>query len=57
MNLNAPTQIVFFISLALAALALLSVLGIAIPLVSGHTTWFALAGYILLAAGNILKGL
>jgi hypothetical protein len=56
MKLNAPTQITFLISLALAALALLSMLGVSIPVVDGHVAWTALAGYAVLSAGNILKG-
>lgn len=57
MNLNAPTQIVFLISLALAVLALISALGVALPVISGNAIWVALIAYIVLAAGNLLKGL
>jgi hypothetical protein len=57
MKLNAPTAIVFYISLVLAVLALLTVLGVSIPVVSGNALWVALAAYAVLAAGNILKGL
>ena len=57
MKLNAPTKVVFLISLALAVLALLLALGVAIPIVAGHAIWVALAAYVVLAAGNILKGL
>ena len=57
MKLSAPTQMVFIISIVLAVLALLTMLGVAVPLVSGNTAWTALAAYGLLAAGNLLKGL
>ena len=57
MNLSAPTKPVFFISLVLAVLAFLSAVGISIPVVSGNALWVAIAGYAVLALGNILKGL
>ena len=57
MKLNAPTQIVFLISLVLAVIALIGALGIAIPVIGGYTIWIALAAYVVLAAGNVMKGL
>lgn len=57
MKLNAPTQVVFLVSAALAVLALLVALGTSIPAVSENALWFALAGYGLLAAANLFKGL
>jgi hypothetical protein len=54
-KLNAPTQIVFLISLALAILAVVG-LFVAIPFVSLYAFWFAIAGYVVLAAGCVLKG-
>lgn len=57
MKLNAPTKIVFIISAVLAILALLPMIGVAIPVVGANTTWVALAGYAVLAAGNLFKGL
>ena len=57
MKLNAPTKIVFIISAVLAILALLPMIGVAIPVIGVHTTWIALAGYVVLAAGNMFKGL
>ncbi len=56
MRLNAPTQLFFFISLALVVLALLSAF-MHIPVVSGYSLWTALAGYAVLAAGNLFKGM
>ena len=57
MNLSAPTKIVFLISLVLAVLALITALGVSIPVVSGNALWVALIGYAVLAAGNLLKGM
>ncbi len=56
MRLNAPTQIVFLISLALAILALLGAL-IVIPFVSAYAFWLAIIAYVVLAAGCVMKGL
>jgi uncharacterized membrane protein len=57
MNLSAPKQIVFLISLVLAVLALLAALGISLPVVSGNALWVALIAYAVLAAGNLMKGM
>ena len=57
MNLSAPTKIVFLISLVLAILALLAALNINIPVVSGNAIWVSLLAYVILAAGNMMKGL
>jgi hypothetical protein len=56
MRLSSPTKGVFYISLVLAVLALLTALGVTIPVISGNALWTALAGYALLAAGSVLKG-
>lgn len=56
MKLSAPTQPIFLVSVILAALALLSTV-IAIPFVSGHAFFFLLVGFVILALGNMLKGL
>lgn len=55
MNLNAPTQVVFIISLIIAILALIGHF-VQIPVVSEFRYWFAIVAYIVLAAGCILKG-
>ncbi|MEZ5870743.1 MAG: hypothetical protein R3D32_02635 [Nitratireductor sp.] len=55
MNLSAPTMIVFLISVVLAIVALLvRYAGISLVLESFH---WALLAYVVLAAGNLLKGL
>ena len=55
MNLNAPTQVVFIISLIIAVLALIGHF-VQIPFVSEFRFWFAIVGYVVLAAGCIMKG-
>ena len=57
MNLSAPTKPVFIIAVILAALALIAALGVAIPVVSGNALWVALLAFVILAAGNMMKGL
>ena len=55
MRLSAPKKIVFWISVILVLIGLLGVL-VAIPFVSDYALWFVLVGYLLLAAGTVLKG-
>lgn len=55
-RLNAPTQLVFLISLVLAVLGVLAIF-ISIPIVSAYAFWFVVAGYVVLALGCILKGM
>jgi len=55
MNLNAPTQLVFLISLALVILAVIS-LSVSIPVISANALWVAVIGYVVLVLGNVLKG-
>jgi hypothetical protein len=55
MQLSAPTQVVFIISLILVVLALLGYF-LAIPFVTAYAFWLAIIGYIVLAAGCLLKG-
>jgi hypothetical protein len=55
MRLNAPTQMVFLISLILAVLALIGHF-ILIPYVTSYQFWIAIMGYVVLAAACVLKG-
>ena len=55
MRLNAPTQMVFLISLVLAVLALVGHF-VVIPYVTTYQFWIAIAGYVVLAAACVLKG-
>ena len=55
MSLSAPTQVVFIISLILAILAIAG-LFVAIPVVTTNAFWVAIAGYVVLMLGCLLKG-
>ena len=55
-KLNAPTQIIFLISLALVLLAIIG-LFVNIPFISLYAFWVAVVGYVVLAAGCVLKGM
>jgi hypothetical protein len=56
MRLNAPTQVVFFISLILVILALIGLFVPGTPFLSPYAFWIAIVGYIVLAAGCLMKG-
>lgn len=56
MRLSRPTNAVFVVSLILAGLALASQFT-PIPYVSGNQFWVAIAAYVVLMLGNLLKGL
>ena len=55
MRLNAPTFLVFVISVILAILALVSIF-VPIPILSAYAFWVLLLAYVILVAGNVLKG-
>jgi hypothetical protein len=55
MNLNAPTQVVFVISLIIAVLALIGYF-VQIPFVTQYQFWVAIVAYVVLAAGCMMKG-
>jgi hypothetical protein len=55
-RLNAPSQIVFLISLVLAVLGVLAMF-VTIPFVSSYAFWFVTVGYVLLALGCIMTGM
>lgn len=55
-RLSPPTQVVFFISLLLAILALLAqYTTLSIPVVSGHTFETLVIAFLLLLAGNLFR--
>ncbi|MBT3391148.1 MAG: hypothetical protein HN413_12140 [Chloroflexi bacterium] len=56
MKLNPPKNITFYISVVLAALGLIGSF-VSIPVVSGLAFWFVVVGFVLLAAGLLVKGL
>jgi hypothetical protein len=55
MRLSAPTHQIFYISVVLFVLALIGYF-VLIPYVSLYAFWLAIAAYVVLAAGNLLKG-
>jgi hypothetical protein len=56
-RLSPPTQVVFFLSLLLAVLALLAqYTTVTIPVVSAHTFETLLLAFLLLLAGNLFRG-
>ncbi len=59
MRLNPPTIFVFLISLLLVTLAVISQLGILpIPFkFPNQNFWFAVFAYVVLAVGNLVRGL
>jgi hypothetical protein len=56
MKLSAPTQAIFILSLILAVLALIGHFVPTVPYVAAYKFWLAIAGYVVLAAGCMLKG-
>ncbi|WP_223789016.1 hypothetical protein [Marinicella meishanensis] len=57
MSLSAPKQVVFLIAVILAILSIVSAKVTAIPVVSGYEYWVLVAGFALLALGNLVKGI
>jgi hypothetical protein len=55
MNLSPPTTAVFIISAILAVLAIIGTF-VAIPFISGHAFWVAIIAYVILAVGNLFRG-
>ena len=56
MNLSPPTTAVFIISVVLAVLAIIGTF-VAIPVISANAFWVAIIAYIILAAGNLFRGI
>jgi hypothetical protein len=56
MRLNAPTKMVFLISLILAVLAVIGYFVPSVPYLHTYEFWLAIAAYVVLAAACILKG-
>ncbi len=56
MDLSAPKQITYWISVVLAVLGLLGAI-VTIPFLSTYAFWFLLVGFVLLALGCWLKDL
>lgn len=56
MNLNEPKVVTFWIAVILALLGVLASQGIIAGLDS-YAFWLVVAGFVLLALGNLMKGL
>ncbi len=59
-RLNAPTLLIFLISLVLAALALVDYIQpgqLISPLPAHNPFWLAVSAYVVLMIGNLIKGL
>jgi hypothetical protein len=57
MELSAPTKVVFIIAVVLAIISLLPVIGIPLGALGVYSYWLLLVGFVVLAAGNLLKGI
>jgi len=55
MNLNEPKVITFWIAVVVAVVAVIAAI-VTIPVLSGLAFWLLLLAFIILAAGNLLKG-
>jgi hypothetical protein len=55
MNLSPPTTAVFIISLILAALAVIGKF-VQIPFITEYNFWVAIIAYVILAVGNLFRG-
>lgn len=56
MKLSAPTVVTFWIAVILVILGLLAVQGF-MPGLATYALWLIVAGFVLLALGNLMKGL
>jgi len=54
MDLHKPTMLVFVISLILVVLAVVSIF-VVIPYVTAYAFWFAVAAWVVLAGGCLMK--
>ena len=55
MKLSAPTQAIFWLAILLALFALIGSI-VTIPYLTAYGFWILLAGFIILAAGTMMKG-
>lgn len=56
MSLNAPSQFVFWISLILVILALVGTFWPGIAMLTAYAFWLAVASWVVLAVGCMMKG-
>lgn len=57
MELSAPTKIVFIVALVLAVVSVLPVIGVSLGAIGVYSYWLLFAGFVVLALGNLLKGM
>lgn len=55
MTISAPSKLCFLISLIIFILALLGTYG-GVEALAGYATWLFVAAWVVLAAGNVMKG-
>lgn len=55
-KLSRPKVVTFWIATILVLIGLLAALG-TLPALAAHALWFMVAGFVLLALGNLLKDL
>jgi hypothetical protein len=55
MNLSPPSTVVFIVPLILAALAVIGKFAV-IPFITEHGFWVAIVAYVILAVGNLFRG-
>jgi hypothetical protein len=56
MKLKAPKQITFWIAIAIAVVGIIAKL-VNIPILAVYPGWLAVLAFVVLAAGNLIKGL
>ena len=56
MKLNAPKQVTFWIAVLLAFIGVAAVVA-PIASLAGYALWLVVAGFVLLALGNLLENL
>jgi hypothetical protein len=54
MNLSAPSQIVFWIAVVVAVLAIVGTF-VAIPVISSYAFWVAILAFVILAGGTLMR--
>jgi uncharacterized protein (DUF983 family) len=55
-RLNQPRMITFLVALVLAIVALVVGKGVTVDVLTDNALWIALASWLVLALGNVLKG-
>lgn len=56
MNLNAPSQVVFWIAVVIAIIAIIGFFAPTIPVIGPYAFWVAIIAFIVLAGGVLMKG-